>query len=103
MDTVTRIKAGFAVGHNQVAKLMTISTRRSATGMFFATSEDEPTFFVSTTSMEALNDAVRVALEELFSSRNHEIVAAIPTDKGDAEKKPWAIIPKEALEDRVPC
>ena len=103
MDTVTRVKASFAMGDDQVAKLMTISTRRSATGMFFATSEDEPTFFVSTTSMAALNDAVRIALEQLFIDRDHRTVTALPTNKGNADQKPWAIVPRDALEHRVDC
>ena len=81
----------------QTAKLMTITTRETASGMFFATSEDEPTFFVSTTNRASLREAVRCALESLFSSRDHKIVAALPTDKEYGENQPWAIVPKEAL------
>jgi len=81
-----------------VAKLMNISTRQSASGMFFATSEDEPTFFVSTTSRETLEEAVRCALEKLYIERDNRDVAALPTDGGTLESRPWAIIPKEAID-----
>ncbi len=84
------------------ATLMTITTRQSASGMFFATSEDEPTFFVSTTSAESLVEAVRCALEDLYKGR-HKSVAAVPLDKGDAGRKPWAIVPKTILEERASC
>jgi hypothetical protein len=85
-----------------VAKLMNISTRESASGMFFATSEDEPTFFVSTTSRDSLEEAVRCALEKLYDERDHQHVAALPTNRGTQESRPWAIIPKQAL-DVHPC
>lgn len=85
-----------------VAKLMNISTRQSASGMYFATSEDEPTFFVSTTSRDTLEEAVRCALEKLYIERDHQDVAALPTDRGTLESRPWAIIPKQVL-DVHPC
>jgi hypothetical protein len=103
MDTVSRFSAGFSMSDNTVAKLMTITTRRSPSGMFFATSEDEPTFFVATTSVAAMNDAVRMALEDLFNSRDHTDVTPVPTDRGSAEDKLWAIIPKEALAVHADC
>ena len=69
MDAITP-RTGWSM--SAVAKLMNISTRETASGMFFATSEDEPTFFVSTTSRDALEDAVRCALDiqESIRARN---------------------------------
>lgn len=81
-----------------VAKLMNISTRKSTSGMYFATSENEPTFFVATTSSESLEEAVRCAIEKLFDERDHQHVAALPTDSGTPESRPWAIIPKQVLD-----
>ena len=81
-----------------VVELMNISTRETESGMFFATSEDEPTFFVSTTSRETLEEAVRCALEKLFIERDNQDVAALPTNRGTMESRPWAIIPKQAID-----
>ena len=77
---------------------MTISYERSPTGMFYATSEVEPTFFVAARSVEALNDSVRHALEDLYRDRYHADVAAVPTEGGDESHAPWTIVPKALLQ-----
>lgn len=42
-----------------------ITIREDATGMFFATCEDEPTFFVAQTSRERLAKVIPLALERV--------------------------------------
>ncbi len=81
---------------DQTATLMTIKIREGKTGVFFATSEDEPTFFVSAVNAADLYSAIPLALEDMFRAR-HLDVAAIPTSKGDFAHRPWAIVPRELL------
>ncbi len=76
----------------QITKLMTIKTKESDSGMFFATSEDEPTFFVSAVSADQLWLAIPAALEDLFQE-----MAAFPTNKGTFASRPWALVPKELM------
>jgi hypothetical protein len=81
----------------QTAKLMTITIKEGSSGMLFATSEDEPTFFVSAVSSDDLWSAVSVAIEDMYLSRHMVEVTAIPTDSGDYAHRPWAIVPKSLL------
>lgn len=81
----------------QTAKLMTIAIRESDSGMFFATSEDEPTFFVTAMNVNALYELIPLAIEDMFRDRNGIKISAFPTDRGDFGHKPWAIVPEELL------
>lgn len=57
------------------AKLMNIRIKAGATGVFFATSEDDPTFFLTATSAAQLWAAIPHALEDLFRARDLDYVA----------------------------
>jgi hypothetical protein len=81
---------------DKTATLMTITIRKSESGLFFATSEDEPTLFVSAVSAEDLLEATAVAIEKIFQMRNVN-VSAIPAERGMSEKQPWAIVPRELI------
>ncbi len=65
--------------------------------MFFATSDDEPAFFVSAVDADDLRSAVTVALEDLYLTLHYLEVKAIPLDGGDDGEKPWAIVPSSVL------
>lgn len=82
------------------AWLLTISIREGAAGMFFATSEDEPTFFVSAKSADALYKTIPAALESLFHERDRVDAAAFPTNRGTFGEK-WAVVPKALMAARV--
>jgi hypothetical protein len=83
--------------HVQTARSLTISIREGKAGVFFASSEDEPTFFVSALSMDEVWAAIPCALEHMSLSRDHLKVRAIPTDKGDFANRQWTLVPTELL------
>jgi len=66
-------------------------------GVLFATSEEEPTLFVSAFSMDTLYAAVRHALAELFSRVHKREMVCIPTDRGTMACKEMVIVSKEML------
>ncbi len=80
----------------QTAQLMTITIKEGTSGLYFATSENEPTFFVSATSAVDLREAVTLALEGMFRSRQLDMVA-FPTDGDAPGSHPWAIVPRELV------
>lgn len=83
------------------AWLLTIKIREGAAGMFFATSEDEPTFFVSAKSADALYKAIPAALKSLFQERDHVEAAVFPTNRGTFAVKKWAVVPKALMAARA--
>lgn len=64
--------------------------------MFFATSEDEPTFFVSAADIEDLCFLISAALERLYQSQHHRAIKAIPMGSFEHET-PWAIVPQSLI------
>ena len=78
-------------------KLMTIVISESSSGMFFATSEDEPGFFVSEFSVQALYDLIPVVISQMFEGRTGIKMSVFPTDRGDIGHKHWAVIPIELM------
>lgn len=70
---------------------------RECDGVLFATSEEEPTLFVSAFSMDALYATVRHALGTLFSEMYSREMVVIPTDKGSIAHKEMVIVPREML------
>lgn len=83
------------------ARIMNISVREGMGGMFFATSEDEPTFFLAETSLDALWEALPCAVEHMFEQRGHIPVYALPTDQGDLQHRPFAIVPRDVIAQRA--
>jgi hypothetical protein len=82
------------------ARLMAIKISEGDAGMFFATSEDEPTFFLAERSLEALYGALPLALEHMLRERDHVDVVVLPTDGGDIAHRPFAVVPRTALQRR---
>lgn len=78
---------------------MTITTTKDDSGVLFATSEDEPTLFVSAYSRPLLDEAVVRALEELFVARDHRDLAVFPTESGASDHTTVAIVPRKVLEE----
>ena len=74
---------------------MMITIKEGDSGLFFATSEDEPSFFVSATGADDIWVAIPCALEDMFRDRDDLEIVAFPTNKGDFAHKPWAIVPKK--------
>ena len=81
----------------ETARLITINIKNDETGLFTATSGDEPDFFLCLAGLDRLLDAVPLALEDFYRSKN-EYVAAIPASSGDGVSSPWAIVPKRLLQ-----
>lgn len=83
------------------AKLVNISIAEGASGMFFATCESEPTFFISAVTLPALWAAIPAALEYMCKSKYNWEIKPIPIDQGNFQSKPWALIPREILEKKA--
>ena len=82
---------------NQTARLVTITIREGQSGLFFATCEDEPSFYLATVGADMLWEALPLALEDMFRRSKSQDVAAIPIDKGSFGSRPWAIVPRDLL------
>ncbi len=61
-----------------------IAIREDASGMFFATCEDEPTFFVAQTSRERLQKVFPMALERAIREHSHRDMIVTSRDDVDA-------------------
>ena len=81
----------------ETAHLITINITNDETGLFTATSRDEPGFFLCLAGLDRLLDAVPLALENFYRSKN-ENIAAIPAGSGDVAASAWAIVPKRLLQ-----
>ena len=84
---------------DNTAKLMNISIKEGESGIFFATSEDDPTFFVSAASADELWAAIPYALEDLFHARQEDYFA-METNKGPVGHRDWVMIPRSAAASR---
>ena len=88
---VTNHTALRAAMTSQSARLITINIREGTTGLFVATCEDEPGFYLSRVGAEPLWDALPLALEAMFRDKNQD-VAATPIENGTFGSRPWAIV-----------
>ncbi len=79
------------------ATLVNIHIREGSTGMFFATCQDEPTFFISAVSLSKLWYAIPSALEHMFSTKYNRDMKAFPTNAGNYANRPFAMVPKELV------
>lgn len=84
---------------NHAADILNIEIKQKD-GMFFATSEDEPTFFVSALDASTLFRMLPIALADLYKSTHNVEVRAFPTSKGEFGHKPWAIVPLDLIASR---
>lgn len=75
---------------DQAAKLVMVTKKEGTSGVFFATSEAVPDFFLTAVSTSQLWLAIPAALEDLFRRTWQQEVAVIPTDKGNFAHRPWA-------------
>lgn len=83
------------------ARLVNIVIAEGKTGMFFATCENEPTFFISATSLVDVWKAIPCALEYMYDSKYHQAVKAIPTDQGKLGNRPWAVVPQGLIAQKA--
>ena len=81
---------------HETARMITITVREGSAGLFYATSIEEPSFFLCVATREQLLEAVPLALEDFFRSKNQN-VAAIPANPADRQALPWAIVPRDLL------
>lgn len=81
---------------NRAADILNIEIKQKD-GMFFATSEDEPTLFVSAVDAASLFNMLPLALADLYKSAHNVEIRAFPTSKGEFGHKPWAIVPVDLL------
>ena len=79
------------------AKMMHITIKDDPSGVFFATSEDEPTFFVSAVDAEDLWSAIGLAIEDMYLCRHNIVAKAIPMEGTDYAHRPWAVVPIELI------
>ena len=77
----------------ETARIIKIEIREGKEGLFFASSNDEPGFFLCVTRSDQLWDAIPLALEDYFRSKN-QAVSAIPTQSAQLHTTPWAIVPQ---------
>lgn len=75
-----------------------ITIREDATGMFFATCEDEPSFFVAQTSRERLEKAIPIALERVVREHSKRDMVAAHRDVVDGAHVKVLLYSREALE-----
>jgi hypothetical protein len=78
-------------------RTVTIMISPGKTGMFFASCENEPTFFVSAVGLPNLWAALPSAIEYLYSSKYHIDVKAFPLEQGNFGAKPFALVPHDLL------
>ena len=75
-----------------------IVIREDASGMFFATCEDEPTFFVAQTSRERLEKVYPIALERVVLEHCERDMVAARRDVVDDTHVKVCLYSREALE-----
>jgi hypothetical protein len=78
-----------------------ITIREDATGMFFATCEDEPSFFVAQTSRESLDKLIPGALERVVREHSKRDMVAAHRDAVDSSHLKVRLYSREALEHAV--
>lgn len=78
-------------------RTLTIRIKRSPSGMYFATSEDEPMFFLAQRSRKALMAALPVAMEETIRENRHKDVSASPAKTVTASDATLRVFPREKL------
>ena len=82
-----------------LVRLLTVFVEERQSGLFVATSRDEPDFYLSATTRDRLYALMPAALEDMFEPRGEPSVV-LPADD-HAEGVPYARIPKQLLSDRV--
>jgi hypothetical protein len=75
-----------------------IEIREDASGMVFATCEDEPTFFVAQISRETLETLLPIALERAVLQAHHRDMTVVRREPVDADHILATLMAREALE-----
>jgi hypothetical protein len=75
-----------------------IAIREDASGMFFATCEDEPTFFVAQTSREKLDKVIPIALERVVREHSQRDMVVAQRDQIDESHLRVRLYTRDALE-----
>jgi hypothetical protein len=72
-------------------------------GILFATSEEEPTFFVSAPSADVLLGIVECALADLFRQVYKRDVVVVQSDKGNFQHKEMIILDRQRIAGFAVC
>lgn len=75
-----------------------IAIREDASGMFFATCEEEPTFFVAQTSRANLDKVIPVALERAVLDARHRDMTVVGRQELDGQRMRVTLFARDALE-----
>jgi hypothetical protein len=74
-----------------------VRIERDQSGMFFATSTDEPTLFIAQTSRKALMSVLPGAVETTFLDRHHRHVTALPVRRRHGHNVTVRLVEREEL------
>lgn len=101
LENVTNMNEASTIADTATARLVVINITEGGAGMFFATCDNEPTFFIAATSLADVWKCIPCAIEYMFDSKYHLAVKAIPTDQGCIGNKPWAVVPRDLLAQKA--
>jgi hypothetical protein len=75
-----------------------IAIREDASGMFFATCEDEPTFFVAQTSRASLDKVIPLAIQQVVLATRHRDMTVVEREEMDGGRMRVRLWEREAVE-----
>jgi hypothetical protein len=82
------------------ARLVRVKIDEGRTGLFYATSPDLKGLLVAEPTLDALDEAVRQAIVDLYEVCGAKVVATKLEDNDD-ELHPWVAIPAEVAQKAV--
>ena len=77
---------------NQMARIVRVRTEEGRTGLFYATSPDLQGLLVAEPTLDALEDAIPLAIADLFLAQGRRVVVTKVEDGGD-DLRPWVAVP----------
>jgi hypothetical protein len=80
-----------------LAKIITITIEESTSGLFFATCDKEPSFFVSALSRDDMQKIIPIALKNLFHKNEQLDVMIFNTEPVDKIHEPWMVVPTSLI------
>lgn len=83
-------------------RVIRLEVRQTASGSWVATSEDEPSFYISEANEESLLQAIPCVVEWLYRDREHlDVVVFVARGEPDTDEPYAAIVPKELVAQRA--
>ncbi|MDJ0941918.1 MAG: hypothetical protein QNJ30_00510 [Kiloniellales bacterium] len=76
------------------AKIVRVRTEEGETGLFYATSPDLPGLLVAEPTMDALEDAIPLAIADLYRASGIGVVVSKVESEEDG-LRPWVAFPAE--------